>query len=146
MGTNKHTIGHTATDLTVTPEFITNHAIYNCVVGSRAFGLSGPESDTDIRGIYQLGADSYRSLSDPPEVVHAGPLGGDEEYWELRHFLRMALKANPNVIEALFSPLGTTYNEIGRELVASRHSLLSRKAYETYNGYVAAQYRKIEQD
>jgi predicted nucleotidyltransferase len=133
-------------DYTATPEFVEGNVLYSCVVGSTAFGMSTPESDSDVRGVFQLPADSYRSLVDPPKLVRRERNGGDEEYWELRHFLDMALKANPNIIETLYTPIFVCHNDIGRELLRNRSRLLSRRAYETYNGYVASQYRKIEQD
>ena len=38
------------------------HVIYRCVVGSRAYGLDGPDADTDLRGIYLPPADLQWSL------------------------------------------------------------------------------------
>ena len=39
--------------------------IYRCVVGSRAYGLDGAESDTDRRGIYLPPAELHWSLFRP---------------------------------------------------------------------------------
>src|SRR5262247_4421857 len=43
--------------------------IYRCVVGSRAFGLAGDDSDTDRRGIYLPPADLQWSLYGAPEQL-----------------------------------------------------------------------------
>lgn len=45
------------------------HVILRCVVGSRAYGLDGPDSDTDRRGIYLPPADLQWSLAGVPEQL-----------------------------------------------------------------------------
>ena len=38
------------------------HIIFECIAGSRAYGLSTPTSDTDIRGVYVLPQEIFYSL------------------------------------------------------------------------------------
>ncbi|MGE0434919.1 MAG: nucleotidyltransferase domain-containing protein [Planctomycetota bacterium] len=118
--------------------------IYRCVVGSRAYGLDHDGSDVDRRGIFVASADRDWSLIDVP-----GQLENDatqECYWELRKFLLLALKANPAVLECLYTPLVELANEHARELRAMRAAFLSRLVYQTYNGYVMGQFKKLEGD
>src|SRR5262249_38604288 len=75
------------------------YVIYRCVVGSRAYGLEEYGSDTDWRGIYLPPAERHWSLSGVPEQIEN--TATEECYWELQKFLRLALKANPNVLECL---------------------------------------------
>ncbi len=58
----------------------------------------------------------------------------------------LALKANPNVLECLYSPCVESATPLGRELLGLRDAFLSRLVYQTYNGYVLSQFRKLEQD
>jgi hypothetical protein len=58
----------------------------------------------------------------------------------------LALKANPNVFECLYSPLVEHATPLGRELLAMRESFLSRVAYQTFNGYVLSQFKKLQAD
>ena len=118
--------------------------IYRCVVGSRAFGLAGDESDTDRRGIYLPPADLQWSLYGAPEQLENEAT--QECYWELRKFLILALKANPNILECLYTPLVETATPIAQELLAMREIFLSKLVYQTYNGYVMSQFKKLEQD
>jgi predicted nucleotidyltransferase len=118
--------------------------IYRCVVGSRAFGLAGDESDTDRRGIYLPPADLQWSLYGAPEQLENEAT--QECYWELRKFLILALKANPNILECLYTPLVETATPIAEELLAMREIFLSKLVYQTYNGYVMSQFKKLEQD
>jgi predicted nucleotidyltransferase len=67
-------------------------------------------------------------------------------YWELKKFLVMALKANPNVLEVLYSPIVEHATELAREMVGMREAFLSKLVYQTYNGYVLSQFKKLGQD
>jgi uncharacterized protein len=117
---------------------------YRCVVGSRAYGLAVESSDTDRRGFYLPPAELHWSLFGAPAQIERE--GTQEAYWELGRFLRFALKANPNVLEALWSPLVEHAAPVAEELLAIREAFLSRLVFQTYNGYALSQFRKIEQD
>jgi predicted nucleotidyltransferase len=93
--------------------------IYRCIVGSRAFGLEHDESDTDVRGVYVAPAELQWSLFGAPEQFedHAAQAC----YWELQKFLLMALKANPNILECLYSPIVEKVTPLGEELLAMRN-------------------------
>lgn len=118
--------------------------IYRCIVGSKAYGLDNAQSDTDRRGIYQPPANLHWSLYGIPEQLENKQ--NDECYWELQKFLIVALKANPNVLECLYTPLVETVSPIAQELLDIREIFLSKLVYQTYNGYVLSQFKKIEQD
>ncbi|SDY90974.1 hypothetical protein SAMN05444365_10499 [Micromonospora pattaloongensis] len=126
------------------PALVARHTIYAAVVGSRAYGLSRAGSDTDVRGVYVAPTEAFWSLSKPPAHV-AGP-GPDEFWWEVERFCELALKANPNLLEVLHSPLVLTVTPLGRELLALRGAFLSQLVYQTYSGYVLSQFKKIEAD
>ncbi len=118
--------------------------IYRCVVGSRAFGLNFEDSDFDRRGIFLPPAEMHWSLYGVPEQIEKTE--NEECYWELQKFLVLALKANPNVLECLYTQLVEHKSEIAEELLAERKRFLSKLVYQTYNGYVLSQFRKLEQD
>ena len=118
--------------------------IYVCVVGSRAYGLDGDASDTDRRGIYLAPAELHWSLYGVPEQLENKDR--EECYWELQKFLVLALKANPNVLECLYTPIVERAEPLAQELLAMRDSFLSKLVYQTYNGYVLSQFKKLEQD
>lgn len=121
-----------------------DRVIYRCIVGSQADGLAGDESDVDRRGIYLPPAELHWSLFSVPEQLENEPT--QEAYWELQKFLVMALKANPNVLECLYSPLVETATPLAEKLLAMRAEFLSRLVYQTYNGYVMSQFKKMQAD
>ena len=118
--------------------------IYRCVVGSRAYGLGHDDSDTDRRGIYLAPADLQWSLFGAPGQFEDNAT--QSCYWELQKFLTMALKANPNILECLYSPMVEKVTPLGEELLALRQQFLSQMIFQTFNGYAMSQFKKIEQD
>lgn len=58
----------------------------------------------------------------------------------------MALKANPNILECLYSPLVEKATPLGEELMSHRQAFLSQMIYQTFNGYAMSQFKKIEHD
>lgn len=124
--------------------------IYRCQVGSKAFGLASDDSDDDLRGIYLPPARLHWSLRKLPEQLEfksqIGPVPfseQDEVYWELEKYLRLALKANPSVLETLWTPLVLLADETAQELRAMRGAFLSKHIYKTYSGYVLSQFRRM---
>ena len=118
--------------------------IYRCIVGSRAYGLDEHSSDIDRRGIYLPPADLEWSLLGVPEQLERQET--QECYWELEKFLKLALRANPNVLECLYTPLVEDASPLANELLAMRDCFLTRQVYQTYNGYVMSQFKKLGQD
>ncbi|MBX7169609.1 MAG: nucleotidyltransferase domain-containing protein [Pyrinomonadaceae bacterium] len=138
---------HFQTETAINPledQNLYDYVIYRCVVGSRAFGLDDEKSDADLRGIYLPPANLHWSMYGVPEQIENKE--NEECYWELQKFLMLALKANPNVLECLNTPLIEFKNEIADELLAIKNVFLSKLVYQTYNGYVMSQFKKLEQD
>ncbi|MEV8306448.1 nucleotidyltransferase domain-containing protein [Streptomyces flavidovirens] len=128
-----------------TPEdLIRDHTIYSCVMGSRAFGLATDGSDTDRRGVFVAPTPLHWRFEKPPTHVE-GP--ADEQFsWELERFCELGLRANPNILECLHSPLVEYVDATGRELLALRDAFLSRQAHQTFARYAAGQRKKLEAD
>jgi predicted nucleotidyltransferase len=121
-----------------------SYVILKVVIGSRAYGLETEASDTDYRGVYLPPAELTWGLWGVPEQIERDET--QEVYWELQKFLSLALKANPNVLEVLYSPLVEHATDLARELLGLRAAFLSKLVYQTYNGYILSQFKKIEAD
>ncbi len=118
--------------------------IYRCVIGSRAYGLDDDQSDTDRRGFYLPPADLHWSLYGVPEQLENEET--QEAYWEIQKFIVLALKANPNVLECLYSPIVEFATPLANELLSMREAFLSKLVFQTYSGYVASQFKKMQTD
>ncbi|MCX3059694.1 nucleotidyltransferase domain-containing protein [Streptomyces beihaiensis] len=125
-------------------DLVRDHTVYACVMGSRAFGLATEGSDTDLRGVYLAPTPLFWRFEKPPTHVQ-GP--ADEQFsWELERFCELALRANPNVLECLHSPLVERITETGRELLALRTAFVSRQAHDTFARYAIGQRKKLDAD
>lgn len=135
--------------------------IYRVRVGSHAFGLADERSDTDERGVYLPPAEWHWSLQPLPEQIefkrdregrihdHNEKVDADDFcWWEIEKFLRLALKANPNVLEVLWVAHEHVLfvDELGEKVRALRPAFLSKYVYQTYSGYVLSQFRKMKKD
>lgn len=118
--------------------------VYRVMLGSRAFGLATESSDEDRRGVFLPPADWHWSLTKPPEQVEFFTEGVEEVDWEIEKFVRLALQANPNILETLWSPVVLHTDETGDELRRVRTAFLSKHLYRTYSGYVLSQFRLMK--
>lgn len=136
---------HTDAELPGTPDPVAlrQFVIYRCVVGSTAYGLNNENSDVDRRGFYLPPANLHWGLAGVPEQLETEH---EECYWEIGKFIRLGLKANPNILECLYSPIVETCSSLARELIDMRQIFLSKHVHRTYNSYVLSQFKKVEQD
>lgn len=118
--------------------------IYRCIMGSQAYGLDTEESDVDRRGIYLAPTELQWSLFGAPGQFEDN--AAQAVYWELQKFLIMALRANPNILECLYSPIIEKTTPLADDLLAIREGFLSQMIFQTFNGYALSQFKKIEQD
>ncbi|MFE2928559.1 nucleotidyltransferase domain-containing protein [Streptomyces goshikiensis] len=125
-------------------ELVRDHTVYACVMGSRAFGLATEASDTDRRGVYLAPTPMFWRFEKPPTHVE-GPR--EEQFsWELERFCELALRANPNILECLHSPLVERVTPVGEELLSLRGAFLSRRAHTSFSRYAASQHTKLVAD
>lgn len=96
------------------------HILFAVESGSRAWGFPSPDSDYDVRFIYQNRRDWYLSLVERRDVIER-PLDNDDHDisgWDLRKALQLLLRSNPPLHEWLVSPM--IYRSDGTTMVAMR--------------------------
>lgn len=115
------------------------------IVGSTAYGLAGPDSDTDRLGIFAVDTVRLFGLRQPQDsVVDTDP---DVTMHEASKAVRLILGGNPTVTEILWLPedLYEVRTELGNELISIRSAFLSAKRVrDAYLGYATQQFRKLE--
>lgn len=117
------------------------------IVGSTAYGLATETSDVDKLGIFVIPTLEFSRLR-PPQESEFTSVGKDPDVTlhELGKYCRLALKANPTVLELLWLPdeLLTATSETGRQLRARRSYFLSSKlVQDAYMGYATAQFLRL---
>lgn len=119
------------------------HIILSVVVGSRAYGLANELSDTDRLAVFAVNTEDLFGLKPIKEtVVSTAP---DITSHEVRKYCRLAINANPTVLELLWLPNYEIETRLGRELIAIRTSFLSQRAVKnSYLGYATQQLKRIE--
>jgi predicted nucleotidyltransferase len=137
-------LGPPRDDAAIREQLLEQWVAYECVIGSQAYGLADDDSDVDVRGTFVAPPDLLWSLKGAPEYLERGAT--EAAYWELARFCVLALKANPNALECLHTPLVLRVSAVGEELLELRTAFLSRLVHQTYNGYVLSQFKKLERD
>lgn len=116
-----------------------NLLLFECISGSKAYGLDLPTSDTDIKGVFVLPEQQFYGLDYLPQVNDEK---NDEVYYELKRFVELLYKNNPNLLEMLASP---------KECILYQHPLfeqlttelfLSKSCKDTFAGYAMTQIHK----
>ncbi len=116
--------------------------IFSTVAGSHAYGTNNADSDIDIRGIYVNPINKILSFKQPEP--QASDDKKDITYYELRRYMQLASRVNPNVIELLWMP-----NDCIRKitlpmhlLMANKNLFISTRAFHTFKGYAYQQIMK----
>jgi len=113
--------------------------LLDCISGSQAYNLNLPGSDTDKKGIFILPKTELFGFEFQDQVANAT---NDEVYFEIKRFLELLTKNNPNILELLSTP---------KEYIIYRHPLLdlikpadflSKLCLDTFAGYAQTQIKK----
>lgn len=113
--------------------------IFECISGSKAYDLATPNSDTDIRGVFILPKEQFYSLDYVGQINNET---NDEAYYELRKFIELCAKNNPNILEMLNIPderilyKHPLFDEIKKEI------FLSKLCKNTFANYAFTQIKK----
>ena len=121
--------------------------ILKVLVGSRAHGLSVPNSDYDYRGVYVVPTAQILSLRGSQNHFDVGKTESaeniDEASWEIGHFLELATKCNPTILETFLAPVENITEE-GMELRALFSSVWnSRGVRDAFCGFAHSQQKRM---
>ncbi|RFS19205.1 nucleotidyltransferase [Chitinophaga silvatica] len=113
--------------------------LLECISGSKAYNLELPTSDTDLKGVFVLPRKTLYGMTYTAQVANEK---NDEIYYEVKRFLELLEKNNPNILELLSTP---------QHCIRFRHPLmnlikpsdfLSKLCQDTFAGYASAQIKK----
>jgi len=115
--------------------------LYEATVGSRAWGLAGPDSDHDTRGVLLWPFPWACARARVPDVVTSND--GSRTLWELGRACELGLGADPNTLETLFVPDYVVHDELGQALRDTRDAFVSAEIYGSFGRYALAQSAKL---
>ena len=131
---------------------VLDRTILITLTGSRAYGISNPDSDSDYKGIciglpkHYLGFESFEQKDKNWEGTLApfDYLGRDTVIYELRKFFKLALDSNPNILDILYSTEYKLLTPVAERILEVRDDFVSKKAKTSLSGYAYSQYHKIQ--
>ncbi len=127
--------------MTLTELYSKNIIVFDCISGSNAYGLATPTSDVDIKGVFILPEAEYFGLNYIEQVNNET---NDIVYYELRRFIELLAKSNPNILELLYSPTDSIRSiHLVFEKLRSMN-FLSKQCKESFGGYALTQIRKAK--
>lgn len=114
--------------------------IFECIVGSQAYGTSEENSDIDKKGVYIQSNDEILVFDYEPQIN----VTKDECYYEVGRFLELLSMANPTCIEMLYSDEKfITYISPEFELIREhRAKFLTKKCADSFSNYGMSQIKK----
>jgi len=116
-----------------------NILLLDCISGSRAYGLHTPQSDIDMKGVFLLPKKVFYGLNYLEQVNNET---NDEVYYELKRFIDLLVKNNPNIIELLNTPEDCIkYKHPIMDLIDPK-LFLSKLCKQTFAGYAQSQIKK----
>lgn len=121
-----------------------DNVILEGVVGSTAYGMDTATSDIDTLGVFQAPTTTLLGLdwdTRYDSVVTHHP--ADSTWHELGKYVRLALAANPTVLELLWLPEHTVITPTGSRLIELRRCFLSQRVRVTYGGYARQQIQRL---
>lgn len=131
-------------------DLIQGNSVLSGFRGSISHNTFKPSSidDIDLISIYLAPVDYYIGLNQKKSFVRGNQILQDEfdlVSYELRHFVKLALKFNPNIIPLLWLNKDHYINidAMGELFITNRDYFSSKHAYKTFTGYAMAQLARM---
>ncbi|BAU55981.1 nucleotidyltransferase domain-containing protein [Mucilaginibacter gotjawali] len=113
--------------------------LLDCISGSRAYNLNLPGSDIDKKGIFILPKKELYGFESCEQVSNDS---NDEVYFEIKRFLELLTKNNPNILELLNTPADCVLYKHPLMDKIKPSDFLSKLCLDTFAGYAQTQIRK----
>ena len=117
--------------------------LYEYIRGSHLYGLNNEDSDVDTSGVFVCTSDElFGCYGYKPQVSDPRH---DNTWFEIGELIRLLLKSNPTVLEALFVPedkvLGPVH-PLMQMVIDCREQFLSKQCFHPFFGYAKSQIEK----
>jgi uncharacterized protein len=117
----------------------TSHLLLKCISGSQAYGLALPHSDTDIKGVFIQPKKEFYGLTYIDQINNDT---NDIMYYEIKKFVDLLLKNNPNILELLSTPDDCVLHRYPVMNLLKPEMFLSKLCNQTFGQYAYAQIKK----
>ena len=115
--------------------------VLECISGSRAYGLSTPTSDTDIKGVFVLPKHYYYGLNYIPQISNET---NDIVFYELGRFMELLSLNNPNILELLNTPISSIIYKHPFLQEIKSDFIISKLCNNTFGNFALSQIKKAK--
>lgn len=119
-----------------------NITLLSGVGGSHAYGMATEQSDIDRYGVFLAPTSSILGIYPVTETITT--TSPDSTMHELGKFVRLAIKANPTVLDLLYFEEYEVVHPAGQLLIDNRSMFLSKTIYKSFGGYASDQARRLK--
>jgi len=125
----------------LTIDWIKNNGllVFEVITGSRSYGLDTATSDTDIKGVFVLPKDMFYGLEYTAQVNNET---NDIVYYELKRFMELLSKNNPNILEMLHVPEKCVLQKHRVMDLLQPEMFLSKLCEQSFANYAFTQIKK----
>lgn len=125
----------------ITNEWIKDNGflVYEVITGSKSYGLDSPTSDTDIKGVFVLPKDMFYGLE---YIAQVNNDTNDIVYYELKRFIELLSKSNPNILEMLHVPEQCVLQKHPIMDLLQPEMFLSKQCEQSFANYAFTQIKK----
>jgi predicted nucleotidyltransferase len=113
--------------------------VFEVITGSKSYGLDTPTSDTDIKGVFVLPKDKFYGLEYTAQVNNET---NDIVYYELKRFMELLSKSNPNILEMLNVPDKCVLQKHPIMDMLQPEMFLSKQCEQSFANYAFTQIKK----
>lgn len=115
--------------------------LFECMSGSRAYGLAELGSDTDYKGVY-IAPLRHVLVGEVQEQISED--NNNKTYFELGKFLTLLAASNPSILEMLHTPKESGLLSHPLMDAILEHRFLTKACEQTFAGYANNQIRKAK--
>lgn len=126
----------------ITHEYLEQNGLilFECIIGSQAYGTQTPESDIDKKFVYILPQDYILGTG----YVEQLNVNKDYTGWELKRFLELMGSSNPTVLELLNTPEDCiiTKHPLFQYVLDHKADFITKGCRNSFAGYAVQQIQK----
>lgn len=121
---------------------VDSHLVLQVLGGSHAYGMAGPDSDLDLRGVIIPPEEYFCGL----EVFEQYVPGNEEDvcYYDVRKFFNLAMKGNPHVLEFFKAPVIRTIDPFAQRIREMWSEVISKRMISAHLGMSNAHLMRLE--
>lgn len=152
----------TENDAIKPPKWLPDNVMYECMMGSVAYGVSSNDSDVDIYGfcippldmmfphlrgeIPGFGTQLKRFEQFQEHHVEFGKCEFDLSIYSIVKYFQLCMQNNPNMIDSLFVPSDCVLHNtpVGLMVRDKRKMFLHKGAWHKFRGYAYSQMSRLE--